>query len=86
MTTYSYHLDLNEGEAHILKNALELMITELKAPSRDTTKLYPSSWLSAAEAMKNRLYSNGQQASGNNFQENYELFTKMRKKSTKAHG
>jgi hypothetical protein len=86
MTTFSFHLDLSDGEAYVLQNALDLMLAELRTPKHNPTKQYPSSWWTAAEAMKKRLYSNSRQASGNNFQENYELFTKMRKKSAKAHG
>ena len=79
MTKYRFHIDLDEAELSVVSSALDMMIKHLDEPNRNDA--YSPERLAKAVSIRSRLYSSSTmyQISGNNFQENYELFPKIRK-------
>lgn len=67
MTTYAYKLTLDEGESITLEAALELMIDHCEKQLAEGNKTPYYAHKSSAQKILDRLYSNVQQTSGNNF-------------------
>ena len=67
MTTYSYKLVLDDGEAIMMNAALEMMIKHCEDRLIDKSEAPFHVWLASAKAVKSRMYLNTEMMSANNF-------------------
>ena len=67
MTTFSYQIELNDTESTTLTRALELLKEKCLAELDDPEMAAYHSQLVNIESIKEKLYMNVSQSSGNNF-------------------
>jgi hypothetical protein len=70
MTTYSYKLVLDDGEAIMMNAALEMMIKHCEDRLIDKSEAPFHVWLASAKAVKSRMHLNTEMMSTNNFWNN----------------
>ena len=67
MTTYSYKLVLDDGEAIMMNAALEMMIKHCEDRLIEKSEAPLHAWLASAKAVKSRMHLNTEMMSANNF-------------------
>ena len=67
MTTYSYKLVLDDGEAIMMNIALEMMIKHCEDRLIEKSEAPFHAWLASAKAVQSRMHLNTEMMSSNSF-------------------